>query len=107
MRSHRKIRISKSEIRNSAENSNYEYSSATKSSHNFDYSSLLRYSTFGFRYFPAVRLGLLLQTLNNADQWQEERDHDRADDQREKNNHDRLERCSHRGHRSVDFIIVN
>jgi hypothetical protein len=50
---------------------------------------------------------LLLQSADDADERHEERDHDRAYDQREHHDHDRLEQGSEGRHRVIDFIIVN
>src|SRR5205814_8610751 len=59
------------------------------------------------RLFVESRLSLLLQALNDADERQEERDHDLADDERKKYNHDRLECRSHGRDRVVHFVVVN
>src|SRR5260370_23486392 len=63
-------------------------------------------STFDIRG-SSFKSRLLLQALNDADERQEERDHDRADDERKKYNHDRLERRSHGRNRVVYFVVVN
>ena len=57
--------------------------------------------------FVESRLSLLLQALNDADQRQEQRDYNRADDDRKKYNHDRLERSGHGRDRVVHFVVVN
>src|SRR6266849_3798393 len=63
-------------------------------------------ATFDIRA-SSFKSRLLLQALDDADQRQEQRDYNRADDDREKNNHDWLQRRGHSRDRVVDFVIIN
>src|SRR6266404_7150380 len=63
-------------------------------------------STFDIRA-SSFKSRLLLQALDDADERQEQRDYDCADNEREKHNHDWLQRRGHGCDRVVHFVIID
>lgn len=50
---------------------------------------------------------LVAHGVDDLDQWQEEREHNRTDDERQEYDHDWLQDTGKRGYGIVNFVIVN